>query len=176
MIEFNSEPPKSSSSLKIIMAGVCIVILLVGLLVYMNHKRSVSVDRGSPGSPGSQIEGMLRPGNTNFEYYKKKIKIDNLKASLGINFNNTRTAMISGTMTNEGDRTVEAVEIHISLYDVWGKLSKERTALILRPVNGMLGKPLGPLEKRLFSVGIESVELYWDPKQISYEITGLKYE
>jgi hypothetical protein len=40
----------------------------------------------------------------------------------------------------------------------------------------MLGKPLAPLEKRLFSVGIESVELYWDPKQISYEITGLKYE
>jgi hypothetical protein len=32
------------------------------------------------------------------------------------------------------------------------------------------------LEKRPFTIGIESPEAYWDPKQITYEITGLKYK
>jgi hypothetical protein len=33
-----------------------------------------------------------------------------------------------------------------------------------------------PLEKRPFAIGVESVEYYWDPKQITFEITGLKYQ
>jgi hypothetical protein len=32
-----------------------------------------------------------------------------------------------------------------------------------------------PLERRTFSISIEGVEYYWDPKEISLEITGLKY-
>jgi hypothetical protein len=119
---------------------------------------------------------MLRPGNTNFEYYKTRVRLENVKGVLGISFNNARIAMISGVIVNDGDRKLEAVELHITLFDVWGKVSKERTAFALRPGGGISGRPMEPLEKRTFSIGVEGVEYYWNPKQVTYEITGLKYE
>jgi len=170
MVEFTSEPQKAFNPIKLFIALGIIVVLLGGLFLYV---RFHSGERPKAGT--ATVEGLLRPGNTNFEYYKTRIRIDNVKASLGISFNNARIAMIQGIILNDGDRKLEALELHITLYDVWGKLSKERTAFALRPGKGITGKPMEPLEKRPFEIGVESVEYYWNPKQISYEITGLKY-
>lgn len=155
-----------------ISAGV-LVVLLGLIFIFARHQGSTKT---GDGPKNIVVEGLLRPGNTNFEYYKTRIKIENIKAVLGISFNNARIAMISGTILNDGDRELEAVEMHVTLYDVWGKVSKERTAYALRPGAGISGRAMKPLERRSFTIGIESVEYYWNPKQISYEITGLKYE
>lgn len=173
MIEFNSEPQRAFNPIKLLIA-IAILILLVGaILLYVRYQHRSQPETGT----GSVVvPGLLRPGNTNFEYYKDRIRIENVKASLGISFNNARVAMISGTLLNDGDRKLEAVEIHITLYDMWGKLSKDRTAFALRPGAGLSGKPMEPLERRTFTIGVESVEYYWNPKQIEYEITGLKYQ
>jgi len=140
-------------------------------LLYVNYQQS----RPGSGTSAVLVPGLLRPGDSNFEYYKERIKIENVKASLGLSFNNARIAIIEGTILNDGDRKLEAVELHITLYDAWGKVSKERTAFALRPGAGLTGKPMEPLERRKFTIGVESVEYYWDPKQIEYQITGLKY-
>ena len=173
MVEFTSNPQKTSSSFTLIATAV-LVILILGTVfssIYFQKKTPAQ-----PGATAAEVAGLLRPGNTDFEYYKTKIQIENVKAVLGINFNKGRIAMISGTIVNDGDRKLEALELHISLYDVWGKVSKERTAFALRPKSGYSSKPIEPLERRRFSIGVESVEYYWDPKQISYEITGLRYQ
>ena len=172
MIEFNSEPQRTFSPVKLFIALGMLVILVSAILIYIRYQHKA---QPATGTSRVVVEGLLRPGNTNFEYYKNKIRIEDIKASLGISFNNARIAMISGTILNDGDRRLEAVELHITLYDMWGKVSKERTAFALRPGAGMIGKPMEPLEKRPFSIGVESVEFYWNPKQIAYEITGLKY-
>jgi hypothetical protein len=173
MIEFNSEPRRTFSPVKLVLAFGILAILLGGIFFYARYQRTLQ-PRG--GTSAVVVPGLLRPGNTNFEYYKNRIRIENVKASLGISFNNARIAMIQGTLLNDGDRRLEAVELHITLFDVWGKVSKERTAFALRPGVGVIGSPMEPLEKRSFSIGVESVEFYWNPKQISYEITGLKYK
>jgi hypothetical protein len=173
MIEFNSEPPRTFSPIKLFIALGMLAVLLGAIFIYGRYQSKV---RPNPGAAGVVVPGLLRPGNTNFEYYKTRIRIENVKASLGITFNNTRIAEISGTILNDGDRKLDALELHITLYDVWGKVSKERTAFALRPGAGIIGKPMEPLERRAFTIGIESVEFYWNPKQITYEITGLKYQ
>jgi hypothetical protein len=173
MVEFTSEPQKSFSSLWIILVVGVLVLLLGGVLLYTRHQRSAPPQSKSA---AIVVEGLLRSGNTDFEYYKNKIRIENVKATLGISFNGTRTAMIAGIIVNDGSRKLEALEMHVTLYDMWGKLSKERTAFALRPQSGLSYKPMEPLERRTFAIGIESVEYYWNPKQIAYEITGLKYQ
>ncbi len=172
MLEFTSEPRKTFRPGTLLIALGVLAVLLGGLFFYVRYQNSLHQNGGS----SAVVPGLLRPGNTDFEYYKKKIVIGDVKASLGITFNNARIAMISGTLLNDGDRKLEAVEAHITLYDVWGNVSKERTAFLLRPGAGFTGKPMQPLEKRAFSIGVESVEYYWNPKQISYEITGLKVQ
>jgi hypothetical protein len=174
MIEFNSEPQRTFSPIKLYIALGMLVVLLGAIFFYVRYQHTAHPKTGS--TINVVVPGLLRPGNTNFEYYKTRIRIENVKASLGISFNNARIAMISGTILNDGDRKLEALEFRITLYDMWGKVSKERTAFALRPGAGVIGKPMEPLEKRGFSIGVESVEYYWNPKQITYEITGLRYQ
>ena len=173
MIEFTSEPQRTFSPMKLFIALGILLVLLGGIFIYVRHQRSIQPEAGTS---TVVVPGLLRPGNTNFEYYKSRIRIENVKAILGISFNNARTAIIQGTIVNDGDRKLEAVELHIILYDMWGKVSKEKTAFALRPGVGISGSPMEPLEKRPFTIGVESVEYYWNPKQITYEITGLRYE
>ncbi len=174
MVEFASEPQRTFNPIRLYIIGG-ILVLLVALFFILHHYNS----RKGPANPGAStvvVPGLLRSGDTNFEYYKTRIKIENVKASLGISFNNTRIALIEGKILNDGDRKLEAVELHIILYDKYGKISKERTAFALRPGTGLTGKPMEPLERRVFTIGVESIEVLWDPTQITYEITGLKYQ
>jgi hypothetical protein len=173
MIEFNSQPQRTFSPIRLFTSLGILAILLGAIFIYVRYQHKVPP---TARSAGVVVPGLLRPGNTNFEYYKTRIRIENVKASLGITFNNVRIAEISGTIVNDGDRKLDALELHITLYDKWGKVSKERTAFALRPGAGLIGKPMEPLERRSFTIGIESVEFYWNPEQITYEITGLKYQ
>jgi hypothetical protein len=173
MVEFTSEPQKTFPLVKLLVAlGVCIF-LLGGVFLFVHHQRATLPQTGSA---SVVVPGLLRPGNTDFEYYKNKIRIEDVKATLSVSFSNARIAMISGVIVNDGSRKLEALELHITLYDMWGKISKERTAYALRPGSGFNNKPMEPLEKRSFTIGIESVEYYWNPKQVTYEITGLKFK
>jgi hypothetical protein len=173
MVEFTSEPLKTFRPITFVIALGVLAVLLGGIFLYIHYQRGT---QPRAGAFAVVVPGVLRQGDTNFEYYKTRIRIENVKASLGISFNNARTATISGIIVNDGDRRLEALELHITLYDVWGKVSKERTAFALRPGPGFTRKPMEPLERRPFSIGVEAVEYYWNPKQVSYEITGLRYK
>jgi hypothetical protein len=59
---------------------------------------------------------------------------------------------------------------------MWGRFSKERTVYVVRPDGKFNQKPMDPLEKRTFTISLEGVEYYWDPEEISLEITGLRYK
>jgi hypothetical protein len=171
MLEFSSKSSNASRPGTALTALAILIIAIAAIFFYAQHQKSIT-----PTTAGQAvIPGMLRPGDTNFEYYKKYIRIDNVKAALGISFNKARVAFISGIITNEGDRKVEVIELRISLFDAWGKFSKGRTTVPVRP-DTMPKRPMEPLEQRAFSVGIESVEQYWDPKKVEIEITGLKYQ
>jgi hypothetical protein len=173
MVEFSSDPPKSTQPARFFIALGVLIIALGGIFMYVRYQRNTSPPSGAT---TVVVPGLLRAGDPDFEYYKTQVLIENVKATLAISFNQARIAIISGTIVNNGDRRLEALELHIVLYDVWGEVSKERTAFALRPGAGLSGKPMEPLERRSFTIGVESVEYYWDPKQVSYEITGLRYK
>ncbi|MEJ2110632.1 MAG: hypothetical protein P8Z37_12120 [Acidobacteriota bacterium] len=174
MVEFTSAKPHPRNNRKILFITVAVLVLIiVGILAFMQNQ---SAQSPLAGESGLVVPDLLRPGDSNFEYYKTKVQIEDVQAVLQISFNNVRTAKISGTIYNDGDRKLDALEMHIVLYDVWGKVSKERTAFALRPKAGFSSKPMEPLERRRFEIGVESVELYWNPDQVSYEITGLRYQ
>lgn len=172
MVEFQSEPQKSRRPTMILATIGVLAILAGAVALYVHYQGSLESEAGPA---GVAVPGLLRAGDTNFEYYKTRVLIEDVQASLGVSFSNARIAMISGVLVNDGDRTLEAVELHLTLYDAWGKISKERTAFALRPGAGYVGKPMNPLERRSFTIGVEAVEYYWDPKNITIEITGLKY-
>ncbi len=173
MVEFTSEPQKKFPTIRILIALAICAVLVAGATTLIRHQKRTP---RQPGTAAVVVPGVLRAGNTDFEYYKNKIRIEDVRATLSISFSGARIATIAGNIVNDGSRKLEALELHITLYDMWGKVSKERTAFALRPGLGYNTRPMEPLEKRSFAIGVESVEYYWNPKQITYEITGLKFE
>src|SRR5262245_31085184 len=170
MPEFTSEAKTARPSTLLYTLGIFLVAAL-GLVLYGRYHKPAAVQGAEP----VVVQGMVRPGDPNFEYYNPKIRLTEVKASLGINQMKHRIAIISGVITNDGDRRLEALELHIALYDVYNKLSKEKTSTPLRPGVG-LNRPMEPLEKRGFTVWIEPIEQLWNPKTLQVEITGLKYQ
>jgi hypothetical protein len=169
MAEFTTENPKSFNPIIAIVAAVILILASGGVYYYARHQR-MEQPPGTTAGP-IVIPGMVRPGDTNFEYYKNKIRIANVKAGLGITFSKARVALISYTVANEGDRKLEGLELKFSIFDLYQKPSKDRITTPVRP-----DRPMEPLETRAFSVGIESVEQLWDPKRLEVVITGLKYK
>ena len=169
MVEFASEQPKPFRPGILIAAAAILVLASLALVFYARHQKAEQ----APGTTSGPvvIPGLLRPGNSDFAYYKNKIRIENVRASLGITFSKARIALISYMVVNDGDRKLEGLELRFTLFDVYNKLSKERVTTPVRP-----DRPMEPLETRLFSVGIEAVEQLWDPRHLEVEITGLKYK
>jgi hypothetical protein len=169
MQEFTSEVKPARTNTLLYALGI-FILAAAGVLVYAYyHKSSPQPAELSP------VEGMVRPGNPSFEYYKNKVRLIDVKAGLGINYAKSRIAIISGVIQNEGDRKLEALELHIGLFDIYDKLSKERTSTPLRPGIG-IKRPMEPMEKRPFTIWIEPIEQLWNSKRVEIEITGLKYQ
>ncbi len=173
MAELTSKRSESNRTrtVTVIVAIALFVVAAVGIIIFARYQKHVQPE----GSSGPVVPGMLHPGDPNFEYYKNHVRLQDVKAGLGITFNKNRVAIISGIIYNEGDRKLDALELRVTLYDLYGKFSKERIATPLRPGTGMY-RPMEPLEKRTFSVGVENVEQLWNPRKVEIEITGLKYQ
>jgi hypothetical protein len=173
MTEFTAEIKRPARPVTLYIAIAVAVVAVTALVVAVRYQKNnpVQESRGPVVVPG-----IARAGDPNFEAYKDQIRIERVKAYINLNFAGNRSASIEGIISNEGSRKLEAVEMHLKLYDVYGKLSKERTAIPMRPGIGINKGPMEPLEKRTFTVWIESVEQLWNPKRVEIEITGLKYQ
>lgn len=172
MLEFKSQTrPPVRLMIPFLALGV-VVIAGTALFLYVRHQENVT-----PAGPAGpvHVEGIVRAGDPSFEYYKSRVKIERVRASLSITFSKARVATVSGLIVNDGDRHLDAVEMKIGLYDVYGKLSKEKTAFALRPGLGIAYTPMEPLEKRFFAINVENIEQLWNPQHVEYEVTGLKF-
>lgn len=173
MGEFTAEIKPARSPLVMYIAGAVVVVALLAVWGVMRYQKN----HPAPKDAGViEVPGMKHPGDPEFEAYKGYVRLENVKASIGIPIAGPRFALIDGIISNEGSHILEAVEMHVTLYDVYGKFSKAVTRTPLRPGIGIENRPMAPMEKRGFHFGVEAVEQYWDPKRVVIEISGLKYK
>jgi hypothetical protein len=173
MAEFTAEVKHSRRP---VVAWIAIAIVAVAAASVLLVARYQQTHRPKGVTGPVVVPGMVRPGDVGFEAYKNKVRIENVKASMFLNFAGNRVASIDGIIANEGSRKLEALELRITLYDVYDKMFRERIATPLRPGLGLFKGPMEPLEKRTFTVWIESIEQLWNPKRVEIEISGLKYQ
>jgi hypothetical protein len=174
MAEFTSEIKSTRRPITLYITIVVAALALVAVALIVRYEKNNPRPKEAAGPV--VVPGLLRPGETDFEAYKDKVRILNVKASIALNIAGNRFAFIEGIVSNEGGRKLEAVEMHISLYDLYGTLTKEKIAYAVRPGVGLHQGPMVPLEKRTFTVSIESIEQLWNPKRVEITISGLKYQ
>lgn len=174
MAEFTSEIRRTSNPVTLYLTLGVAAVVLVAVVLIVHYQKNNPPKEAAAGPV--VIAGMLHPGQVDFDAYKNKVRIEDVKASIGINFAGNRYASIEGIISNEGSRKLDALEVHITLYDVYDKVCKEVTKAVLRPGMGLNPAPMEPLEKRTFGVWIESIDQLWNPKRVELEISGLKYQ
>jgi hypothetical protein len=84
MTEFTSEikGARRPMALYIMIAVAVVAVIAVVLIVRYQKNQPPPKETSGP----AVISGMVRPGQPDFEAYKDKVRIENVKASIGLNF------------------------------------------------------------------------------------------
>jgi hypothetical protein len=174
MADFTSEIKPAKSPVVLYITIAVAIVALASVLAVMLYQKNHPAPKES--SSPVVIQGMVHPGDPDFEAYKANVRLENVKGTIGIPIAGPRFALIDGVISNEGSKSLEAVEMRVTLFDVYGKFSKAVLRTPLRPGIGIENRPMAPLEKRGFHFGVESVEQLWDPKKVEIKISGFKYK
>jgi hypothetical protein len=172
MTEFTSEMKREKRPAVLLITLAVAAVALVLAWAVIRYQKNHPPPKEAAGTIA--VPGMVHAGDPEFESYKASVRLEDVRATIGIPVAGPRFALIDGVISNEGNRIVEAVEMHITLFDVYGKFSKEATRVPFRPGIGIEYRSLAPLEKRAFHFGVESVEQLWDPKRVEIKVSGFK--
>lgn len=160
------KPVSLRTKIALVVTAAFAAVLVAFYLYSKNQPKEESVRAAIP--------GLLRAGESGFDEYQSYVKIINPKGELGVNYRGDRIAIVSGGILNQGEKNLEAVELKITLFDVYGKALKEEVRTPLRPGIG-LRTALQPLESRSFTIWTEGMPLSWDPRRVDVQVNGLKF-
>lgn len=103
--------------------------------------------------------------------YASKIEIQNLSLSRAENFLHQEVTVLSGDLTNRGERSLTALELTIEFFD-------ELHQVVLRESRQVLSAPSQALasgEHRSFEISFEHIPSGWNMQQPSVHISGLQF-
>jgi hypothetical protein len=147
------------------------VLLVVGVAVV-----GLWFTQTTPQNPPSPIPETLPPLGPEQQAYGEKIEIGRLELSRWANFLGQEVVYLDGVVTNQGDRSIVAVDVTLEFKDPYGQVVLRQT---IRPIGERLstfGAPQGPLpagESRSFRAGFEHMPADWNQGGPEVTISGL---
>jgi hypothetical protein len=101
--------------------------------------------------------------------YAAKIAIENVALSRAENFLHQEVTTLAGELANNGERSLQAVELTVEFYDNMNQIALRESQLALTSAS----PPLGPGERRPFDVSFEHIPSSWNMQQPSVRVSGL---
>ncbi len=161
---FDQRPEKSTGPLKKILPFVALAAagLVAAILLFVP---------GAP-TPATQLDGMLRAGDSTYDWYVRNLKLDQTQTSLATNLSGSRAVVFSGVLHNLGEKTLDAVELKLTLFN-YQKSVWESVRTALRPGGRM--EAIKPLESRRLSLYVEDLPRNWFSNHAEIEIHGIRF-
>ena len=158
--DVNAEREERSGFPAALIAGAVVMALVVtGFILLTRVARSHTP---------SGTEKLLFDGAA--QAYAQKIHFGNLELSESSNLLNQQFVYVTGTMSNEGDRGVSAMEVTVEFHDSFNQVILRDTQRLVTPATG----PLSAGQVRDFQVTIvENLSSEWNHQDPSIHITGL---
>lgn len=141
--------------------ALIVVLLFAGLMVLMDSTQRHQVRQEKlPFGPAEQS-------------YAPNIHFRDIELSHSANMLNQEFIFMNGRISNDGDRTVRALEITIEFHDPFKQVILRETQQVL----ATSGHPFGPGQQRDFQVTIEQhLPAEWNQQDPAIRITGLLLE
>lgn len=139
--------------------GLVVVSLLIVVLLVVTH----STHRTRPGQEPKLPFGAAE------QRYAAKIHFQKLEMAESSNLLNQKFTYLNGAISNDGARTIQAMEVTIEFHDPFKQvILRERHRLI-----STSGQPLGPDQQRNFQITFEDVPVEWNRQLPAIRVTGL---
>jgi len=157
----NPQPDQRESSLRPILLGIGLVIVVVGIVAILGRE---SPRTGSGPPP-----------------YAANIKFSDLKMSAAENFVGARVTYLDGTVSNGGDKTVTRLVIHIVFKDTMGQTvqMEDMPVRVVETVGpypdavDLSAAPLAPGQSKPFRVTFEHVAADWNHEPPTLQVTDV---
>jgi hypothetical protein len=140
-------------------AGAVVVLLVLGGVVLLS--------RGShPAGPGAAVKLPFGPAE---QAYAEHVHFRNIQMAKANNFLNQEFTYVAGTVSNDGARTLRALEVTVEFRDPFNQVILRETEQLVSPK----GQPLGGGQRRDFQITLEHVPVEWNQQYPSIRVTGL---
>jgi len=159
------QPQQKKSSLvwKIMPLALILFAILVAGAIYLTQFDQVELE---------ELSGVLYKGDPNFDWYEKYVELTNPKIEMGLNFAGKRIVKFAGLIENEGEKTLDIVEVKLSFFN-YDELVWETTKTPVRP--GPYTPAIPPLSNRSFSLYFEKIPEGWKASHAEMSLQGFRF-
>jgi len=150
--------PRSQFPLAFAFGAVVVSLLLGGIIL---------LSRGShPNGPGATVKLPFGPAE---QTYAEHIHFNGIQMAKANNFLNQEFTYVAGTLSNDGARTIRALEVTLEFHDPFNQVILRETETLIGPKD----QPLGGGQRRDFQITLEHVPVEWNQQYPSIRATGL---
>jgi len=161
---FKESQEKAKNPLwKFLPLALIIFVAVVGAAIFLSDSSDEDVQ---------VLTGIIRSDNSEFQWYSDYLKLVDPKIQMGLNFAGNRIVMISGLIENNGERTVDVVEVKIAFFNYEEPIS-EAFSTPVKP--GPYSPPIEPLSQRTINFYIEKIPKGWKSSHAEIEISGIRF-
>jgi hypothetical protein len=154
---------KRSPLWKFLPIGVLVCVALAALGIYLSQQGASSPE---------ELSGILRKGDPLFDAYAGNVHLLAPKIEMGLNFAGNRIVILSGTVSNMGDRTLDVLEVKAAFYNFETPV-EEIVRVPIRP--GPYTPPIQPLSERAFVFYVEKIPVGWGASEAELSIHGFRF-
>jgi hypothetical protein len=156
------EPQAPRSFLRNPVALAAVAVILAALAYFLFIKTP------PPGMAPSEPHLPFGPAE---EAYAAKLQLGKFSMSRAENFLHQEVTIISGDVTNTGDRTIQAAEVTLTFRDEMGQIVLRET----RPLFPPPAPPLLPGKPQHFDISFDHVPESWNVQVPAVRVTGLQF-
>ncbi|MCH8321177.1 MAG: hypothetical protein IH790_09505 [Acidobacteria bacterium] len=161
---FESEDkPRSPHFWRIIVISVVLFVATTGLLVFLLQQ---GVREEVP------LTGILHAGDPDYDWYGKYMDLESPKVQMSKSLSGNRLVIFSAIIENNGERTVDVVEVELSFFN-YDKLISSVIRTPRRP--GPYTPPIQTFEKRVFTVYVAEIPPNWLAQTAEIAIHVLRF-
>ena len=162
---FDSDKPSGSNFWKFLALGGLLFAIIIGLVLF-------SLDRSSQELP--DLDGVLHRGHPDYDWYRPYLTIEDPRVQMTRNFAGSQLVLFSGSLKNQGERVLDAVELELSFFN-HDELVSTTTRFVIRPEPTVRTPPLRILEERGFALYLEDFPEGWLAMHAELAIHGFRF-
>jgi len=164
----DADESRSLPIVPLAVAAVLGIALLIGIL-WLGRPE---VERPEPPVSLPPLEGEAA------RYAAEQIEMGTISLSRWENFLGQQVTYVDGTVTNNGRRSVAALELTLEFNDIMGQVVlRETVRAVGQPTrSGTQAAPLKAGESRAFRLGLEHIPAVWNRGAPRITVTGLLLE